>query len=97
MFFTMSISVEMVMPIRTANVIYLMVVFVIYTFEGVRTWLLFFSSCLISFLVFYATLHFFSVVFHSVSSIVLGVSGNMRLITKYHVAPLPTVFTLWNT
>ena len=52
---------------------------------------------MICFLVFYATLHFLSVVLGNVGSIALGVPGDMRVTAKCRMSPLPTVLTLRDT
>ena len=94
LFSTMPVFIEIVIPIRTANVIHLMVALAI---EDMRTRLFFFGSHLIRFLVFHATPCFFSVMFSNVSSIALGTSRDMRTTTECQVAPFPAVLTLWNT
>ena len=82
LFSTVPVSIETVMPIRTANTIYLIVTLAIHAFEDIRTRLSFFGSYLIHFLVFYATPHFFSVMFSNVSSIALGTPRDMRMTTE---------------
>jgi len=94
LFFTLPVSIEMVMPIRTANTICLMVALAIHTFEDMRTRFSFFGSYLICFLVFHATPHFLSVMFSNVSFIALGTPGDMRTITECQVASFPAVLTL---
>jgi len=42
-FFTMPISIEVVVPIRTPIAIHLMISFAIHAFEDVRTWLTIFG------------------------------------------------------
>ena len=96
LFPTMPISIETVMPVRTANIICLMVAFTIHAFESVRIWLPCFGSHLVYFLVFYATPCSFSVVFCRVSSIALGAFRDMRMTVECCMAPFPTVLTLWN-
>ena len=97
LFSTVPVSIEMVMPIRTANTIHLMVALAIHAFEDVRTRLSFFGSHSICFLVFHATLCFLSVMFSNVSSIALGTPGDVRTTTECQVIPFPAVLTLWNT
>ena len=93
----MPISIETVAPIWTIIAVCLMILFAVYTFEDVRTWLAFLSSCLICFLVVHVTLCFLSVVFDRMSSIALGTSGDIRTATKCRIFPLPTVLALWDT
>jgi len=81
LFSTVPIHIEMVMPIRTTIAVCLMVSFAIHALEDMRTWLTNLSSCTIYFLVFHATLHFFSVMFGTVSSIALITPGDMRVTT----------------
>ena len=97
MFFTMPISVEPVMPIRTAIAIHLMVSFAVHAFEDMRTWLTSNGGYVICFLIFHTTPRFLSVVFGIVSSVTLGASGDMRAAAKCRMTPLPTVFTLRNS
>jgi len=78
----MSISIETVVPIQTAIAVCLMIPFAVHAFEDMRTWLAFLGGCLICFLVVHATPCFFSMVFSSMSSIALGVPGDMRMATK---------------
>ena len=78
LFFTMPISVEPVMPIRTAIAICLMVFFAVHAFEDMRTWLTSDGGHAICFLIFHATLRFLSVMFSIVSSIALGTPKDMR-------------------
>ena len=78
----MPVSIEIVMPIRTANAICLMVTLAIHIFEDVRTRLSFFGSCSICFLVFYTIPCFLSVMFSDMSSIALGTPGDMRMTTE---------------
>ena len=78
----MPVSIEIVMPIRTANAICLMVALAIHVFKDVRTRLSFFGSCSICFLVFYTTSCFLSVMFSDMSSIALGTPGDMRMTTE---------------
>ena len=82
LFSTILISIEIIMPIQTTIAIYLIIPFVIHTFKNVRTRLIFFGSCLICFLVFYATSHFLFVMFSSMSFIALGTLGDMKVATK---------------
>ena len=56
--------------------------FAIHAFEDVRTWLTIFGSHLIRFLILYAILCFLSVMFSRMSSIALGVPGDIRAIVK---------------
>ena len=79
LFSTMSIPVEMVMPIRTTIAVCLMVLFAVNTFEDMRAWLTFFGGHTICFLVVHTTSCFLSVVFCVVSSIALCTSGDMRM------------------
>ena len=97
LFFTMPISVEPVMPIRTAIAIRLMVSFAVHAFEDMRTWLTSDGGCAICFLIFHETLRFLSVVSSIVSSIALGTPRDMRATAKCRMTPLPTVFTLRNS
>ena len=97
LFSTMLVSIETVIPIRTANTIYLMVTLAIHAFEDVRTRLSFFGSCSICFLVFHAIPCFLSVMFSNVSSIALGAPAGMRTTTECYMAPFLAVLTLWNT
>ena len=78
LFSTVPIFVELVMPIRTAITIHLIVSLAIHAFEDMRTWLTNDGSCTISFLVFHATPHIFSMVFGIVSSIALSAPRDMR-------------------
>jgi len=82
LFSTVPVSIETVMPTRTANTIHLMVTLAIHAFEDIRTRLSFFGSHLIYFLVFHTTPHFFSVMFSNVSSIALGTPEDMRTTTE---------------
>ena len=82
LFSTMPISIEMVMPIRTIIAICLMIPFAIHIFEDVRAWLVFFGGHLICFFILHATLHFLSVVFSSMSSIVFSIPRDMRATTE---------------
>ena len=97
LFFTMPISVEPVTPIRTAIAICLMVSFAVHAFEDMRTWLTSNGGHAICFLIFHSTPHFLSVVFGIMSSIALGIPGDMRATAKCQMTPLPTVFTLRNS
>ena len=81
LFSTMPILIKMVTPIRTTIAVCLMVSFAIYALEDMRIWLTNLGSCAIYFLVFYATPHFFSMMFDIMSSIVLSTSGDMRVTT----------------
>ena len=56
--------------------------FAIHAFEDVRTWLTIFGSHSIHFLILYAILCFFSVMFSRMSSIALGAPGDIRAIVK---------------
>ena len=93
----MPISIEMVVPIQTTIAVCLVILFEVHAFEDVRTWLTFLGGCSICFLVIHATLYFLSMVFGSISSIVLGAPGDMRMATKCQMSLLPTVLALWDT
>ena len=82
LFPTMPISIEMVTPIRTTIAICLMIPFAIHAFEDVRAWLTFFGGCSICFFVLYATPHFLSVMFGSMSSIAFSTPGDVRATTE---------------
>ena len=77
----MLILIEMVMPIRTTIAVCLIVSFVIYILEDMRTWLTNLGSCVIYFLVFHVTPCFLSVMFGIMSFIALSVPGDMRVTT----------------
>ena len=97
LFPTMPVPIEMVAPVRTAIAICLMVSFAIHAFEDVRARLTVFSGRSVCFFVVHATPHFLSVVFSQVSSVALGISGDMRTTAECRVAPLPTVLALRDT
>ena len=97
LFFTMLIPIEMVMPVRTTRAVHLMISFAIHAFEDMRIWLTIFGSCLIHFLILHATPCFFPVMFGHISSIALGISGDVRAIVECQMSPFPAVLTLWNT
>ena len=78
----MPISIKTVAPIWTTIAVYLIIPFTVHIFEDMRTWLAFLGGCLICFLVVHAIPCFLSVVFSSMSSIVLGAPGDMRTETK---------------
>ena len=82
LFSTVSISIEIVLLIRTTIAVCLMISFVVHVFEDVRTWLAFFGSYSICFLVIHAIPCFLSVMFGVVSSIAFSTSGDMRVTTK---------------
>ena len=77
----MPLSVEMVIPIRTAKAACLMVSFVIHALEDMSTRLTLFGSHSICFLVFHTTPCFLSVVFDNMCSIAFGTSGDMQMTT----------------
>jgi len=79
----MPLMIETVVPIWTTIAVCLMVAFAVHAFEDVWTWLAFLGGRMICFLVFYATSCFLSVVFGNVSSIALGIPGDMRVTAKY--------------
>ena len=81
LFSTMPIFIEMVMPVRTTITVCLIVFFVIYTLEDMRTWLTNLGSHAIYFYIFHATPHFLSVMFGIMSFIALSVSGDVRATT----------------
>ena len=78
----MLISVETVMPKWTGVTICLMVSFIVSTFEDMKTWLTFFGGYSGKVLVLFATSCILSMIFGSVYSIVLCISGYMRATTK---------------
>ena len=94
LFSTILLLIEMVMPIWTTITICLIVSLVVHAFEDVRIQLSFFSSHMIQLLVFYAILHFLSVVFSDVSSIALGIPVDMRSTAECCMAPFSTVLAL---
>ena len=96
LFFTVPISIEIVMPIRTTIPVHLIISFAVYVFEDMRTRLIFFSGCSICFLVIYTTPCFLSVMFGVVCSIAFHTSGNIRVKTEYQMTPFLVVFTLQN-
>jgi len=81
LFSTVLISIETVMPIRTTIAVCLIVSFVIYILEDMRTWLTNLGSCTIYFLVFHTTPCFLSVMFGIMSSIALSTSRDIRATT----------------
>jgi len=82
LFSAMPLSVEMVMPVWTTIAVCLMIAFAVHALEGMRTWFIFLGGHMICFLVVHATLCFLSMVFGSMSSIVLGIPGDIRTVTK---------------
>ena len=94
LFSAIPLSIETVMPVWTTIAIYLMIAFAVHALEGMRTWLTFLGGCTICFLVVHATLCFLSVVFSSMSSIVLGTPRNIRMATECRMSPLPTILAL---
>jgi len=94
LFSTIPISVEMVVPIQTTIAVCLTVFFAIHAFENMRMRLIFLGGHSICFLVIYAILHFFSVMFGDVSSIAFSTSGNMRITAECQMVPFPAVLAL---
>ena len=78
----MPLTIETVAPIWTTIVVCLMVAFAVHAFEDVWTRLAFLGSQMICFLVFHATSCFLSVVFSNMSSIALGIPGDMKVTAK---------------
>ena len=97
LFSTVLVPIKTVAPVRTAIAICLMVSFAIHVFEDVKAWLTIFGGRSVCFFVVHATPRFLSVVFSQVSSVVFGVSGDMRMTAECRVAPLPTVLALRDT
>ena len=93
----MPTPVKMIVPVRTTIAICLIILFAIHALEDVRIWLTDFGSHTVEFFIFGAIPHLFSMMFDRMSSIAFGVPGDMRVITKCQVTPLPTVFTLGNS
>ena len=89
--------VKTIVPVKTAIAICLMIFFVIYILEDIRTWLTNFGSCMVEFFIFSATPCHFSVMFSRMSSITFGAPGDIRATTKYWVIPLLTAFILRNS
>ena len=77
----MPTPVETITPIRITIAICLIIPFAVHTFEDVRTRLTFFGGCLICFLVLHTILHFLSMMFSDMSSIILSTSGDVRVTT----------------
>ena len=71
-----------------------MILFAVYIFKDIRTWLTFLSGYMIYFLVVYTTPCFLSVVFGSMSFITLSTPGDMRIAAKCQMFLLPTVLVL---
>ena len=97
LFFTVPISIEAVVLIRTTIAVCLMISFAIHIFEDMGTWLTIFGHWTISFLILHVIPYFLSVVFDSMDSIALGAPRDMKTTTKCWMSSLPTVLALWNT
>ena len=82
MFSTIPLTIETVVPIWTTIAVCLMVAFAVHAFEDVWTRLAFLGGQMICFLVFHATPCFLSMVFGNMSSIALGILGDMRVTAK---------------